>query len=142
VINGQLQAVAITAGEEIVFVRAATLPDRPHGMNHIPSRQIEPFRNPGLSRGAAIQFTAGFQQFGTSGPMNGSIHTAAAKKLLIGGINNRLNFKSRDVTLNNFYLFHYHNSSHRAVIKRRREPGINISGNRRVFKSSQNETRL
>ena len=86
---------SIDAREQVCFVVATALPDRPNRMDDVFRRQFEAGRYFRLSGGTAVESSAGVEQCGSGCAMNGAIDAAAAKQRLIGGVDDGIDIERR-----------------------------------------------
>ena len=71
----------------------AAVPDRSGGVDNELGGQFESGRDAGFAGFAAVEFTAGFEQFPSCRPVDRSIHATAAQKRTVGGIDNGIHFQ-------------------------------------------------
>jgi hypothetical protein len=70
----------IARRQRFVFALVSAVPDRTHGMNHMPCRQPITSGDFGIAGGAAMERAAFRQQLRPGRPMDRTIHAAAAKQ--------------------------------------------------------------
>lgn len=94
---GEFEAVAIARRQQFGFLPAATVPDRPDGMNDVSRGQAKAWRDLRFTGTAAVQRAARFEQFGPGCAMNGPVDTAAAQQCAVGGVHDGIAVQGRDV---------------------------------------------
>jgi len=97
VVGGKLESGAIAGGEQFVLARLSDVLDRANGVNDIRCRQpiaARDFRRTGVA--AAERSTVG-QQLWSSGAVNGAVDPAAAEQRPVGGVDDRVGGKRRDI---------------------------------------------
>ena len=77
--RGKLERGAIAGGQQFVLALAASAPDRPDRMDHMPGRQPIAAGDLGAAGLAAAKRTAFGQQFRPGGTMDGAVDAAAAE---------------------------------------------------------------
>ena len=93
----KLHGAAVAGGQCRILALPATVPDRPHRMDDVTGRQPVSFGDPGIAGGAAAEFAAFGQQFGTGGAMNRAVDTAAAQQRSVRRIDDGVALKGRNV---------------------------------------------
>lgn len=95
--RGDLQRAAIAGGEQRVFAALAPAPARADGVDDMARCHVEAGRDLGLAGRAAAQRAARLLQARSGGAMNGAVNAAASGKLLVGGIDDCVDVKRRNV---------------------------------------------
>lgn len=104
-----LQGSPVGRGEERGFAVVTATPHRPHSVDDKAGRQTKARRDFGVASGAAAQWPAGRQQFGTGRPMNGSVHAAAPQQTVVRRVDNGVHLLAGDVALLDFQtILHVH----------------------------------
>ena len=78
--DGQLQAIAITGGKQIVFIVFPIAPDGADGVDDMFGWKLMTAGDLGITRIAAAKFPAFFEESFTSRAMNGAIDAASAQE--------------------------------------------------------------
>mgnify|MGYP006156713577 CR=1 FL=1 len=92
----QRDRAAVARGQQRGLSGGTTVPDRPHGVDHMPGGQAKTRRDSGVARLAAPQGAAGLQQLGAVGPGAGHktwwqrLFELVVFYLLVGGLGPRL----------------------------------------------------
>src|SRR5262249_53885920 len=97
VLDGEGEAVAVAAREQLVLAATAALPDRADGVHDVPGRESVAARDPRLARGAAAERAALGEQLRPRGAVDGAIAPAAAEQRLVGRVHDRVHLLVRDV---------------------------------------------
>ncbi len=87
----------VAGGQRLILAAAASVPDRPDGMDHMPSRQTIALGDLGAAGLAAIQHAAFDGELRTRRAMDRAVNTASAKQRRIGGVDDGVNAQRRDV---------------------------------------------
>jgi hypothetical protein len=87
----QFDGTCVARRQRLIFALAAAVPDRAHGMNHLPRRQPIPQGDFGVAGLAAMKGAAFGQKLWTSGAVDGPIHAAAAEQGRVGGVDEGVN---------------------------------------------------
>lgn len=77
--DGQLQTIAITGGQQVVFIVLPIAPDGADRVNDMFGRKMMTCCDPGVTRIAAAELPAFFKQSFTSRAMDGPIDATAAQ---------------------------------------------------------------
>jgi len=102
IILGQNQAVAVTAGQQLVLMLLPPLPGWSDGVNDMSGWQPIALGHFCLTGGAALLVAACVQKFRASRAVDGAGDPAAAKQVAIGGIDDCIDSQMGDVILNDF----------------------------------------
>ena len=102
----EIEAEPVAGSKKVVFLVATSLPDRANGMKNPLRGKMKSRGRLGVARRATTQLSALRQQLGASGPVNGSVHAAAAEQRTVGCIHDRVNSKRCNVRLNCNQLRH------------------------------------
>lgn len=106
VLGGEVETAAIAAGEQLVFVLRATMPDGPDGVKDPLGRKMKAGRGFGVAGGTAMQLAAGGEEFRTSGAVNCAIDPSTAEKRGIGCVDDCIDVEAGDVARNRDELGH------------------------------------
>jgi hypothetical protein len=87
----ELDGPAIARGQRFVFALPATMPDRTHGMKHMPRRQLITPGDFGVAGLAAMERAAFGEQLGPGGTVDGAIDTTAAEQRGICSVDDGVN---------------------------------------------------
>jgi hypothetical protein len=100
VLFSQFETAPVAAGEKIVLVAIAPVPDGTDGVEHPPGGKPEAGGRFRVAGGAAVKFAAGFQKVRAGGSMDCAVDTTTAQQSGIGSVDDCIDFFRRDVTLN------------------------------------------
>ncbi len=98
----KLTGAPITGRQRFIFALVFAMPDRTHGMNHMPRRQPITPGDFGVAGCAAMEGAAFRQQFGPGRTMDRAIHATAAEQRRIRRVDDGVNAKCRDIGDGNF----------------------------------------
>jgi hypothetical protein len=93
----KLTCAPITRRQRFIFALVSAVPDRTHGMNHMPRRQPIAPGDFGIAGGAAIEGAAFREQFWSGRTVDRAVHAAAAQQRRIRGVDDSVNAKCRDI---------------------------------------------
>jgi hypothetical protein len=93
----KFDGAAIARRQRIIFALAAAVPDRPDGMNYMPRRQPITSGDFGVAGRAAMERAAFSEQFRPGRTMDRTIDAAAAEQRGVGGVDDGVNAKRRDI---------------------------------------------
>src|SRR5512138_912657 len=99
---GHGEGPLVAASEKLRLAPVATVPDRANSVNDMPGRQPVPFGYLGVAGFTAVQLPACGQQFWFGSSVDGAIHYAATQQRTVGGIDNGVHRKFRDVSRDDF----------------------------------------
>ena len=94
----KFQRGPISGGEEIPLPGLSSPPDRPDGVNDVTRRKPVAERDPRLAGRAAADLSAFRQKLRPRGAMDRSIDPAASEQAFIGGIDDGVERKRRNVS--------------------------------------------
>ena len=89
-------------GKRLGFLVGAAPPDRADGVDHMPGRQTVAGGRLCLSRAAAAEPAAFRGQLRPGGSVDRAVDAAAAEQRAVGGIHDRVDCLSSDVTVGGF----------------------------------------
>ena len=93
----KINGAAIARRQCVIFALAAAVPDRAYGMNHMPRRQPVTSGDFGIAGRAAMERAALGKQFRAGRAMDRAIDAAAAEQRSVGGVDDGVNAKRRDI---------------------------------------------
>lgn len=97
VCGGKVECGAITRGQQFLFARVPSPPDRTDSMNHVPGAQPITARDPCRTGFAAAERAAFGQQIRSGGAVNCAVDPAPAKQCAIGGVDDGVGIERGDV---------------------------------------------
>ena len=89
--DAQLNSPAVARGQRLIFAPASAMPDRTHGMDHMPRRQPISPGDLGATGLAAMERAAFGQQLRPGRAMDRAIDPAAAQQRRVGGVDDGVN---------------------------------------------------
>ena len=95
--RGQLQRGAVAGRQRLPLAAAAAMPHRPHRVDDVPAGQAPRTGDLGAAGGAAAQGAAFRQQGRPRRPVDGPVHTAAAPKRGVGGVDDGIHLPGGDI---------------------------------------------
>lgn len=98
---GQSQTGLVTRAQQIIFIALTAVPHRSNRVDDVLRGELVSGSDLRHARGASTQFPALFEQFRSSGSMDGAINTTAAQQGFIGGIDDRVDLELADVPCEN-----------------------------------------
>lgn len=101
-LGGELHGSAIAGGEFFGFVACASAPDGTDGVEDPLSGEEEAGSGLGVAGRAAAEFFAGAEEVFAGGAVDGSVDASAAEQGGVGGVDDGVHFKLRDVGLDDF----------------------------------------
>jgi hypothetical protein len=93
----QFACAPIARRECFIFALFSAVPDRTHGMNHMPRRQPITSGDLGIAGCAAMEGAAFRQQFWSGRAVDRTIHATATEQRRIRGVDDGVNAKCRDI---------------------------------------------
>ena len=96
---GQLQAAAVGAGQQVILVLGAALPDRPDRVDDVARLERKTGGDARAAGRTAADGRAGRGQFRPRGAVNRATDTAAGRQVLVGRVDNGDNVELRNVAL-------------------------------------------
>ena len=103
---GEREALDVTTFQKLVFAFVAAVPHRPDGVDDEFGRQIVAFGDLGLAGFTALEHHALGQKLGPGRAVNGPVHAAPAQQCCVRGIDDGINVKRGNITLENFKRRH------------------------------------
>lgn len=95
--GGQIERCAITGREQLVLSVLPAIPDRADGVDHMLGRQAIAAGDLGGAGIAAAQSPALGQQLRPGGAVNRAVDAAATEQASVGGVDDCVHVKRRDV---------------------------------------------
>ena len=106
VLARKAQAVAVAAGQQLGLAVLPVAPARARRVDNVARRQAVAAGDLRLAGAAAVEAAALVEQAGAGGHVDGAIHPAAAEQRAVGGVDDGVDIRLRDVALNNFQTVH------------------------------------
>ena len=87
----QFDGAGVARGQQCILALAAAVPDRAHGMDHMPRRQPIAQGDFGAAGLAAMEAAAFGEKFGSRRAMDRAIDAAAAEQRRVRGVDDGVN---------------------------------------------------